>query len=145
MRQFKIAILLITGCIIFSACPNFDGVIHNITFINNAEKKVSIQEYFLTANFTSEDTLFQCRKPAVGVPSGTLSYIPAGRHSDWVKMMMVTSFLQLLVLDGETYSEYISPPNCDTIRKYVPILHRYQLSLEDLQRMNWTVVYPPEE
>ena len=33
---------------------------------------------------------------------------------------------------------------CDTIQKYVPVLYRYQLKLEDLEQMNWTVVYPPE-
>jgi len=47
-------------------------------------------------------------------------------------------------MDWEIYKKYWNEP-CDTIRKYVPILHRYQLTLEDLQRMNWTVVYPPPE
>lgn len=38
----------------------------------------------------------------------------------------------------------ISSAPCDTIQKYVPVLYRYQLKLEDLEQMNWTVVYPPE-
>ena len=33
---------------------------------------------------------------------------------------------------------------CDTIRKYVPFLHRYLVSLEDMEQANWTIVYPPE-
>jgi len=52
--------------------------------------------------------------------------------------------LTVFILDGELYEEYWQQP-CDTIRKYVPILHTYRLTSEDLQRMNWTVVYSPEE
>ena len=41
------------------------------------------------------------------------------------------------------YSEGDSP--CDTIRKYVPVLQRYRLNLEDLENLNWIVPYPPTE
>jgi len=47
-------------------------------------------------------------------------------------------------MEAETFDKYIDEP-CDTIRKYVPVLHTYQLTLEDLQQMNWMVVYPPGE
>ena len=46
-------------------------------------------------------------------------------------------------MDEQTYSRYMFEP-CDTIRKYVPILHRYRVSLEDMEQANWTIVYPPE-
>jgi hypothetical protein len=34
---------------------------------------------------------------------------------------------------------------CDTFRKYVPILYCYQFTIEELEKKNWTIVYPPEE
>lgn len=52
-------------------------------------------------------------------------------------------YIQFLIADCDTFWKYYSEP-CDTIRKYVPVLHVYRLTLEDLERMNWTVVYPPK-
>lgn len=65
-------------------------------------------------------------------------------HLGWEGDFEVIPYLQIIVMDGKNYIDYFKEP-CDTIRKYVPILHRYQLKLEDLERMNWTVVYPPKE
>jgi hypothetical protein len=60
--------------------------------------------------------------------------------------------LTILIVDFELYQKYSDEiyynsykEPCDTFRKYVPILHCYRLTLQDLERMNWTVVYPPEE
>jgi hypothetical protein len=52
--------------------------------------------------------------------------------------------ISLLVVNARIRDEYRETP-CDTFRKYVPILHRYQFTIEDMERMNWTIVYPPEE
>jgi len=64
----------------------------------------------------------------------------------WERDFTVIPYIQILVMDNDIYTFYISKfnYNCDSISNYVPILHCYQLKLEDLQRMNWTVVYPPE-
>jgi hypothetical protein len=62
----------------------------------------------------------------------------------WEETLGKHSVFQLLITDAEIFNQY-KKDTCDTIRKYVPILHHYQLTLEDLQRMNWTIVYPPEE
>ena len=54
------------------------------------------------------------------------------------------NYLQLIIMDYDIYLQYYKEP-CDTFRKYVPILHRYKATLEYLQRMNWKIIYPPEE
>lgn len=53
--------------------------------------------------------------------------------------------MRIIVVDSETYSLVAESSgfDCDSIQKYVPILYSYTLTLEDLQRMNWTVTYPP--
>jgi len=142
MKLLKITTLLIVVAMLLYACPKLES--QDITVVNKSEKRIDFQPYFLTTNPTHEDTLFQCGKLVFGVQADTLRRLPAGTHSDWKNEMKGYSFLQILIMDAEVYDMYITAP-CDTIRKYVPVLHRYQLTLEDLQRMNWTVVYPPEE
>jgi hypothetical protein len=143
MKQIRMIILLLTVCSILYACPKKTGHQH-ITFINKSDREVVCQPHYLTGDITSEDILFQCRKGANGILSGSSYYYSSGRYSDWeTDFNNGILFVQFLIMDAEIYDSYITAP-CDTIRKYVPILHRYQLTLEDLQRMNWTVVYPPE-
>ena len=143
MKQIKITVLLMVTCIILCACPKIEDECRYLTFVNKSVKRIGFQPHFLTENLTFEDTLFQCSKSVFGVYPNTLRRLNAGTHTDWKKEMNGYSYLQILIID-ETYDQYIAEP-CDTIREYVPILHRYRLTLEDLQRMNWTVVYPPEE
>lgn len=55
-------------------------------------------------------------------------------------------YIQFLIFDAKVYEElkqYDIP--CEETTYTISVLYRYQLTLEELQRMNWTVVYPPEE
>ena len=144
MRQIRITILVIIAGTILCACPELDDECGYITVVNKSKQRIGFQPHLLTANLTHEDSLFQCDKSAFGVYPDTLRRLSAGMHSDWEKEMNGYSYLQILIIDAKTFDQYISAP-CDTIRKYVPILHTYRLTLEDLERMNWTVVYSPEE
>ena len=128
-----------------SSCENKNDKYNRyITFINRSEKSIRCSQIV-----GWNDCQFYC--PPTGdifIPtsiSSNSSYIfecPI-RDNGWEETLSNSS-LQIMVVDEEIYKR--SPSNdCDTIRKYVPILHCYQLTLEDLQRMNWIVVYPPEE
>jgi hypothetical protein len=51
-----------------------------------------------------------------------------------------------LIFDAEVYDETVDYEiPCSETNYTIPVLHRYQLKLADLQRMNWTVVFPPQE
>lgn len=52
------------------------------------------------------------------------------------------AYVQLMILDNDSLMKYMMSP-IDTIHKKVPILHIYQLKQADLEKMNWTVIYPP--
>ena len=147
MKQIKITMLLITASIVLCGCPNNDDGHRYITFVNKSEREIACQKFCISGHVTNEDMLFQCSMPAVGISSDSSYNFRSLGYSGWEAEFTTggLSYAQFLVMDAELYDKYIKPPNCDTIRKYVPILHRYQLKLEDLQRMNWTVVYPPEE
>jgi len=148
MKLFRI-IILIVACITLYACSSSKGT-HYITFVNKSKSRIIFQPHFLTVNPTDEDALFQCRSLEFGVLPDTLRCLSAGTHSNWESEMKGCSHLQLLVMDWNIFDkhndwEWNTTQRCDTIRKYVPVLHCYRLTLEDLQRMNWTVVYPPYE
>jgi len=54
------------------------------------------------------------------------------------------SVLEFYCVNPDMYNEP-SPYDCDSIPIKNDILMHYELTLKDLQRMNWRIVYPPEE
>jgi hypothetical protein len=143
MKQFRFIILLIATSVLLCACPDKEGGHRDIAFVNNSEKGIVCQEFW-SGSITNADTLIECRTGASGISPNSLHNFNSLNNSGWETDFKVIPYIQYLIMDAETYDKYIGEP-CDTIRKYVPILHRYQLTLADLQQMNWTVVYPPEE
>ena len=144
MRQIRITILLIT-CIVLYACPDEEGHYY-ITIVNKSERIIVFQPYEPRKVNTppDQDSLFVCGIAALGFGSDTLYQFKCGSRNNWETDLKGLLYIQFLIMDYEIYGKYIGTP-CETIRKNVPILHCYRLTLEDLQRMNWTVVYPPEE
>ena len=137
MKHVKKALfILILAISMSSTCKKNDGHEY-VTFANESDKEIVCQRFLSK----SIDTLFRCRTGAIGIPAGSLYGFPSGDRS-WEADLRDSYYVHFLVMDAETYDKYITAP-CDTIRKYVPILHTYRITLSDLQRMNWTVVYPP--
>ena len=139
MKIAKILGLCLLSCI-FSACPEQSE--KYITLVNKSERDIVYQEY-RDRNLTIADTLFLCSVGAVGVFKGSSSLIESVDYTGWKADFKVVPCMQFLIMDREIYRKYMFEP-CDTIRKYVPILHRYLVSLEDMEQANWTIVYPPE-
>lgn len=48
----------------------------------------------------------------------------------------------LLVFDGNMYDDYLGE---SYELKNIPMLATYNLTLEDMQKLNWTITYPPTE
>ena len=147
MKQIKITIALIAACVLLYSCWYREDGHKYITFVNKSSSDLRCQEIW-QGLITPEDTIYQCQNIPFHISADSLYYIQnAGYHGGWETDFKTISYLQLLIMDETIYLHYVNKFNfnCDSIRKYVPILHCYQLKLEDLQRMNWTVVYPPEE
>ena len=69
----------------------------------------------------------------------------ATTNSDWRRELYGGRILQILVIeDGDKFLKYW-PSHEDTLRKYVPVVQHYHLTIKDLERLNWTVTYPPTE
>jgi hypothetical protein len=145
MKQIRIIILLIATSLLLCACPDKDENGHRyITFVNKSGEKIGYQISFDKALNIYRDTVFLCNMTSDNFIDNDFSFFlecPLGVDS-WERDLSDLYYIQFLVLDGGKFSQYSSEP-CDTIRKYVPILHTYRLTLKDLQRMNWTLTYPP--
>jgi hypothetical protein len=144
MKQVNIISLMILSGACLCAClcclHREDGHRY-ITFVNKSGKEIVCQEFW-SGSITDADTVYQCRIGAVGIPADSLHHFESLDYSGWESDFKVIPYIQYSVMDAMIFDKYIATP-CDTIRKYVPILHFYRLTLEDLQQMEWTVVYPP--
>jgi len=116
-----------------------------ITFVNKSDENIFIQMLW-KGTISEADTLYECRLVTgyLVIKDSLYPIKNTDKIGGWETDFKAIPYIQFSVMDGEAYDKSKKEP-CDTIRKYFPILHRYQLKLEDLQRMNWTVVYPPEE
>jgi hypothetical protein len=147
MKQIKVTLLLIVTSILLYACPEKDeNGYRYIAFANKSGEKIGYQISFSKIVNIYQDTIFYCNMTLENFIYNDSSFIlecPL-RTGSWERELSDLNYIQFLVLDGDKFSQYRTAP-CDTIRKYVPILHCYRLTLEDLQRMNWTVMYPPKQ
>ena len=139
MKIIKILALCLLSCLLW-ACPERSEAY--ITLVNKSDQNIVYQEY-RDFGHTFSDALFQCSVGAVEIQKRTSVVIESLDYAGWKADFNYTTCIQFLIMDEQTYSRYMFEP-CDTIRKYVPILHRYRVSLEDMEQANWTIVYPPE-
>ena len=147
MKHLKIIILSIVTCMLLCACPDKDENENRyISFSNKSGEKIGYQISFGKIYDIYQDTAFLCNMTSDNfIDNDSLFILECPiRVDNWETDLRDLYYIQFLVLSGEKFSQYISAP-CDTIRKHVPVLHTYRLTLEDLERMNWTVVYPPGE
>ena len=141
MKPFKI-VLLFAAMTVLCACPDDDGHRY-ITLVNKSGKSIAYQELI----DWNGNPPFYCSNigtiTLINIPADSSRILESIGSSKWEDYLRKGQTMSIFIVDTETYNEHWLAP-CDTIRKYVPVLHRYQLKLEDLQQMNWTVVYPPE-
>ena len=128
-----------------SSCDDRSNEHKYFTIINKSSMNLRCQ-MILQGIITPADTIYQCDNFGYFISLDSLVSINSpGNRGGWETTFRGVPYLQLLIMNDSIYmhSEMYNF-DCDTIRKYVPILHRYQLKLEDLQKMNWTVEYPPK-
>ena len=149
MKKIKNLILLTFLAVICAGCPDYCTNGHEyITFVNKSGKEIGYQITFKKFEEAIQDTIFRCHNVLDNfIPKDsilTLGCDNLPRSCCWERDLENEYYIQFLILDDEKFKQYYGEP-CDTVRKYVPITYCYRLTLEDLQRMNWTVVYPPEK
>ena len=138
-------ILLSAQTLMLMGCPMIDSESENIKIVNRSDKEICFQVNSLTYPFANEDTLLQSQFPVCGIKPRTHYLCSAATNSDWRRELHRCRFLQILIVEnGDDFLKYFKAPK-DTLRKYVPVVQRYHLSVKDLDRLHWTVTYPPTE
>jgi hypothetical protein len=115
---------------------------------NRSNIKIRVQ-MIRSGSISQADTLWHCRKsaPPIDINSSRLFECANADRGETCESNFIRaiSSIQFFIFDAEIYEELINYDiPCEETNYTIPVLHRYQLRLEDLQRMNWTVVYPPE-
>jgi len=142
MKLFKIAILLIATSLLLCACPKDENGHRYIAIINQSDKTVVWQPRFFRIGEIDEQ--FDCQYTLGSIHSNSSFEFRFDNRGNTWEAGLNTHYLQIMLMDESVYLQY-HLESCDTIRKYAPILHTYRLTLSDLQRMNWMIVYPPEK
>lgn len=82
------------------------------------------------------DTTLDCRVGYWFI--GDLQQYQLSLRNGWQDELDRIGILQIFIIDKIVWK---TEP-CDTIRKYNKILKRYQLTLQDLESLNWNITYP---
>lgn len=128
---------LLGGLCVLTACPHQSDD-PNFVIVNNSERDISLYVAMDYAN----DTLF-CDSYSGHVQGYRLFAKHGettvgedhGRNGMRTLVREIEGVLTLLVVDDELRIKYSESP-CDTFYKYVPIIHRYQYMLHELDQMN---------
>ncbi|GAE16859.1 hypothetical protein JCM6292_3357 [Bacteroides pyogenes JCM 6292] len=147
MKRIRNFVLFFVAFTLLYAC-RMEGH-SDITIVNHSDRSIAVQEQYPINPESEFIPLFRCGNGATRILPNSQLIIPnedgpPGLGGVWESYFKRNKYLQFLIMDFDIYWEYHSKP-CDIIRKCVPILHVYRLTLEDLERMDWKVVYPPVE
>lgn len=135
----KIAVFISLVLMVYG-CPEYGKIRPDIKVINKSDYNIVLQE-----QINPKENKYYCSNVGTTIWIWVKSNDSTLLVSDetYNNNLNKSDSVIIYIIDENTYKKYWKQP-CDTFFKYVPVLHRYQLNIEDLQSMNWTVVYPPE-
>ena len=118
-----------------STCKSKQDRHYYITIINQSDKDIHICYKF-------RDTAGQCALiPRAFVEKNSVFEFQPFRYN-LERELGGIHILELYFVNNRQPHDF---GDCDLIPVINDILVHYKLTLDDLQRMNWTVIYPPEE
>lgn len=109
------------------------------TVVNNSDYPIWVQE-----SFAYPDTLYNCDLiPFFIRPHESYPITERGTSYEELLEHNKNRYLQLLVVDTATINKLLSIEGyCEQINSKHKVIKRYQLSLQDLENMNWKITYP---
>lgn len=130
-------------------CPSTDDNGHQfITIVNKSDTKITVQTIH-SSKISPADTLWVCGIPDFPIEVDSIRMFEPGnavRGYSWEDNFKHIPFIQFLIFDAEVYDSIkdFSIP-CSQTNYTIPVMYYYQLKLEDLERMNWEIVYSASE
>jgi hypothetical protein len=137
-------IIIFIFLIVYQSCVDKDGTCHKvIKFINNTGKTL-----YVTSAYEFPDTMIYKTQPNPLLNSNFTKVLPKeiNTHSLWHRDCIELAFKDLIPSDTLMVyvfdSAVLETTPWETVKSNYLILKRYDLSLIDLQIMNWTIIYP---
>jgi hypothetical protein len=128
--------------ILFSSCGEKDPNLHNIIWFDNSSEKTL---YIIESQTNFKDSLIPAYNPILAGDACNCKSYPHTKD-DQLKLRDTyegrfkdpnIDLIRIFVFDSETINQY----GWETIRNGYMILKRYDLTLEDLNKLYWTVKY----
>lgn len=126
-----------------STCDSKNDLHNCITFVNKSDIDIHVLERFKLISNPS-DTFYICGGAGKILKSGEKFCFDYGIVDGWDDYLSAKPYIQYIVLSKPFMENECTEDKVKNFTKKHQ-LKRYQLTREDLDRMNWTVVYLPEE
>lgn len=139
MRKMKHILLVIAVLALCMSCIAYDDTHETIAIVNLSDKPIGCQMY-RGNDVASVNAVYYGNRETFVVPSDSLVKFEAQRGK-WEKDIRTIPYIRFIIMDGDSLLKYKDSP-VDVVRKNVPILHVYQLKQDDLEKINWTIIYP---
>uniref|UniRef100_A0AB33IYS0 Uncharacterized protein n=1 Tax=Prevotella sp. GTC17259 TaxID=3236795 RepID=A0AB33IYS0_9BACT len=110
-------------------CINACRDIHEhekITLVNQSGDTIAFQAQSWRY-ITEKDTLFEGGLASDYIIAPDSQWVFRSMNPYWKENFTLIPYFQILIMDGDKYWQYYVAP-ADTVRKYVPVLCRYQLT-----------------
>ncbi len=138
MRTLKILLLATFIGFMCTACTSWVDIHENIALVNMSDQKIGCQMLW-NRNISIVDSVYLANEEVhIVYPESILMY--HAQNGKWEDDVKSISYVQFLIMDGDSLQKYLNAPE-DTVRKHVPVLKVYRYKQEDLEKMNWTVIY----
>lgn len=128
---------ILSSFFINSTCDKDESLHDSIKFSNNSNKLI-----FVRGNWEYPDTSINFTNPAL---AGSFYQVDANSSDDPLR---ITDTYEGRFAQHDTFmvfvfdSEVLETSTWDEVTENYLVLKRYDLSLEDLHGMNWTISYP---
>jgi hypothetical protein len=128
MNRIVIVVLVFVTIVVYNCTKEIH---HDLSIQNKSSKTIiaSFGDYF-------PDTTLRCGQAysQIAINEEYTLFLRNG----WENELNRIKYFQIFILDSAVYKTY----PCDTIKKYNIILKHYQLTLEDIENLNWVISYP---
>lgn len=114
---------------------------YTITIDNESRKSIYFYPYDMFSAIQYPDTTLPSIDPRATILGANARFY-IDKREPWIKEfnMLVADTLSIFIFDSEVYEN----ADWSEIRDDYNILKRYDLSLEDLEQIDFTVTYPPD-
>lgn len=137
MKKMTIILSLLTCVLLSSRCEKDKDKHDLIMFTNNSSELI-----YVSGSWTYPDTTINFSSPAL---AGDSYKVASNTNDDPLRLQdtyegCFEQFEKVMVFVFD--AQVLETTPWDTVKAKYLIIKRYDLSLDDLQRMNWTITYP---